>query len=80
MERAGAAEHLFIIGGASVYELFLPVVQRLSITWVDREVQGDTLFPVVDWSEWRLIASSATIMDVENRFPHRFVDYERGVP
>ena len=80
MERVGAADTVFIIGGARVYELFLPIAQRLAITWIDRDVAGDTLFPVVDWSEWRLIGSSATVSDAENRFPHRFVDYERRVP
>lgn len=43
----------FIAGGAAVYRLALPVADRLEITEVDAEPEGDTWFPAVDWSRWR---------------------------
>jgi len=80
LAKAGAANTVFVIGGASVYELFFPLAQRMFITWVERVVQGDTLFPVVDWGAWRVTESSSVIVDPENRYPHRFIDYERRAP
>jgi dihydrofolate reductase len=80
LETAGTDGPVFVIGGASVYDLFMHLTQRMFVTWVDREVAGDTLFPVVDWAAWRITESSPTVHDVENRFPHRFVDYERSSP
>jgi len=77
LDAAGGADTVFIIGGASVYALFLPVTHCLSVTWVDRDVVGDTLFPEVDWGAWRIVESSPTVRDPE--FPHRFVEYARNV-
>jgi len=80
LEAAGDTQTVFIIGGASVYALFLPVTDRLSVTWVDREVEGDTLFPAIDWDAWRVLESSPTLMDSAGLFPHRFVEYGRKTP
>ncbi len=72
---AGSGE-VFIIGGASVYELFLPIADRMYITHVDVEVEGDSYFPPVRWEEWRVL--SETRAEVSSGSPpHRFVDYER---
>jgi dihydrofolate reductase len=80
LEAAGSAETLFIIGGASVYQLFLPITDRLSVTWIDRDVEGDTLFPAVDWDAWRVLETSPAVMDSSGQFPHRFVEYGRKTP
>ena len=45
----------FIIGGRSIYELFLPVADRMEITRVHRYFPGDTFFPDVSWKEWNLV-------------------------
>lgn len=42
----------FVQGGAQVYAQALGRADGLSITWVDADPDGDTLFPDVDWSEW----------------------------
>jgi dihydrofolate reductase len=46
-------DEVFVVGGAQIYEEALPVADRLELTLVDQEPAGDTLFPAVDWSEWR---------------------------
>lgn len=45
-------EEVFVVGGAGVYEEALPVADRLALTFVEAEPDGDTFFPEVDWSEW----------------------------
>lgn len=48
---AGRGE-FFVAGGATIYARFLPLADRLILTWVDLEPDGDTYFPSIDWSDW----------------------------
>ena len=76
----GAAGEAFVIGGAAVYALFLPIAARMYITWVDAEVTGDTLFPEVAWDQWRAVRETGGAPAGPTVLPHRFVDYVRRVP
>jgi len=71
---------LFVIGGASVYAAFMPFADRLLITHVDADVDGDTAFPRIDPARWRLVGESAGTVDAANALPHRFAEYERIHP
>lgn len=48
-------EEIFIIGGRQIYEQFLPYVDRLYITVIDAEHDGDTYFPRFNLDDFRLI-------------------------
>jgi dihydrofolate reductase len=50
--RAQNAESVFIIGGSKVYQLALPLADKLFITKVHQQVNGDTRFPDYDRAEW----------------------------
>ena len=75
LDAAAGDQEAFVIGGASVYGLFLPGARRLYVTWIDVPVAGDTVFPGVDWSAWRVTREIAG--RAGDSLPHRFVDYER---
>lgn len=49
--RAGQPE-VFIIGGAAIYEMALPLADRIYLTEVDAEPEGDAYFPVIDTRAW----------------------------
>ena len=52
--RASAIdEEVFVVGGGELYAAALPRAERLLLTLVDQEPDGDTRFPHVDWGEWR---------------------------
>jgi dihydrofolate reductase len=54
LERASAIdEAVFVVGGGELYAAALPHAERLLLTLVDQEPDGDTTFPHVDWAEWR---------------------------
>jgi dihydrofolate reductase len=53
--REQGDDELFVVGGARVYEAALAVVDRLDLTLIEREYEGDAFFPEVDWSAWRRI-------------------------
>ncbi len=48
-------EEVFIIGGKQIYELFLPHADRLYITHIDEEYEGDTHFPPYDLKDYKKI-------------------------
>ncbi len=66
-------ERVYIIGGAQIYRLFLPVCDQLEITIIHRSYDGDTFFP-----EYRdEIGTVWKEMAREERSQLTFVDYQR---
>jgi dihydrofolate reductase len=54
LERGRAIdEEVFVVGGGELYAAALPHADRLLLTFVDLEPDGDTTFPDVDWDAWR---------------------------
>jgi dihydrofolate reductase len=51
---AGEDEVVYILGGGEIYRLALPMADRLDLTRIEAQVDGDTMFPDVDWSGWTL--------------------------
>ena len=45
-------EECFVIGGGMVYRQFMPLADKLYITWVHREYDADTFYPEIDPAEW----------------------------
>ena len=48
--------HVCIIGGAEIYELFLPLADRIELTEIDANPEGDASVPAFDMSIWEEIA------------------------
>ena len=60
---------LYIVGGSQVYKLFEPYVDKLIITQVQADVDGDTYFPRdFDYSKFSLTSSTVYEKDKENEF------------
>lgn len=74
---AGDVEELMIIGGASFYEQMLPVADRMYLTFVDMQVEGDAWFPAYDESEWRQVERHDHLPDDKNPCAYSFVIFER---
>lgn len=67
-------ERVFIGGGATVYKHFLPLADRMELTLVEGEYQGDTYFPPYE----HLIGSDYEITAADARDGFRFVTYTRN--
>lgn len=50
---------VFIIGGGQVYAEALPMADRIYLTRVDQEDEGDAFFPVIDLDQWRMTSCEA---------------------
>lgn len=44
----------FIIGGGEIYRQTLPIIDRLYITHIHRDYEGDTIFPIIDQVDFQL--------------------------
>jgi dihydrofolate reductase len=49
------SEDLYIIGGAEIYKQALPLAQKLYMTHVSGNFEGDAYFPEVDFSQWEKV-------------------------
>jgi len=53
-EKDGVDE-IFIIGGGQIYAATMPIIDRLYLTLVERDYEGDTRFPEINWDEWTIL-------------------------
>jgi len=80
LEAAVAAVHeredAFVIGGAQIYALALPVASRLYISEIERDFEGDAFFPEFDRSRWREVSRESRVLDGAGGFSYHFVAYD----
>lgn len=67
----------FIIGGGSIYKQFMPIADKLYITRVHKEFEGDTFYPEISDKEWELISKEDVNDDPQNDFKYSFETYIR---
>jgi dihydrofolate reductase len=77
LARAAGDDEAFIVGGADIYRLALPHADRLYMTLVLAEVEGDTKFPEIDWETWARTETESCEADADNEYPHLFYVFER---
>jgi len=75
---AGNVDEIMIVGGATLYAEALPVADRLYVTLVDAEIDGDACFPDFDMGAWKVIEESGMPADEKNRYDLRFLTLERA--
>jgi dihydrofolate reductase len=78
LRMVGEDSEVFFIGGAEIYRQALPLAGRLYLTRVNANVPGDTYFPPLDLSNWRLVEASHHAADDKNEFDHSFLVFERS--
>ena len=71
------AEEIMIIGGSGIYQMLLPQVNRMYLTFVEGEFAGDAWFPEYDESQWLEKTSVLHQADEKNAYDCRFVTLER---
>lgn len=70
-------EEIFVIGGAEIFKEILPFSDRLYITYIHHEFEGDTFFPPTNESEWKMISKEPGIKNEKNPYDYEFVVYEK---
>jgi dihydrofolate reductase len=76
IEKAIAAcpvnEDSFIIGGGEIYNLGLPLADKLEITKVHHSFEADTFFPKIDVKEWKEIQTEFNGTDDKHKFAYTY--------
>ncbi len=75
--RSYGEEELFVAGGASIYAVTLTDCDRVYLTRVHDDVDGDVLFPAVDWSLWDEVSRQEIPADERNEYATTFTVYDR---
>ncbi|WCP67510.1 type 3 dihydrofolate reductase [Vibrio tubiashii] len=77
LQVVGDVEEVMIIGGGTIYEACLPKANKLYVTHIEADIQGDTQFP--SWGdEFKETYSESYSADEKNAYDMRFVVLERN--
>lgn len=70
-------EELMVIGGAEIYQLFMPLSTQMNLTFIDANIPGDAFFPAWRAEEWEIVFQEKHAKDAQNPFAMTFVDFKR---
>ena len=73
LKAAKGNEEVMIIGGEQIFKLFLPIANRMYLTFIDEDFEGDAYFPDYNKNEWKEVKRE----EHENDYKYVFVDLER---
>ncbi|MCW3785102.1 dihydrofolate reductase [Plebeiibacterium sediminum] len=69
---------VFVIGGATIYEAFMPYTNRLYLTLIDQFFnEADTFFPEINYDQWDESYREEVVDDEQNDFNYTFLDLKR---
>jgi dihydrofolate reductase len=78
IELSKTKTETFVIGGSEIFKEILPFVDKLYITEIEEEFEGDTYFPNIPFEDWKLISREKGIQDEKNPYEFYFCVYERS--
>ncbi|HJW17604.1 MAG TPA: dihydrofolate reductase, partial [Flavisolibacter sp.] len=71
------AKEIFVIGGAEIFNSSFDKAQRIYLTRVHHQFEGDVYFPAVDAKDWMLTHNRFCHADEKNAWSHTFQVWER---
>ena len=77
LDLVGDDDEVFIAGGEAIYRLALPVADRIHLTRIHADFDGDTRFPDIEEAEWQVVLEEQHEQDEKNRYAYTFLVYER---
>lgn len=76
-EYEESEEENFVIGGATIYKLLMPKANKLYVTKINQEFEGDVYFPEIKADEWKIIEREKGLKDDKNPYDYEYVTYVR---
>jgi len=71
------SKEIFIIGGAEIFRSALPSADRIYLTLVHGNFDGDAFFPEMEQDEWKLVSNRDCESDEKNAYALSFQVWER---
>ncbi|PLR82747.1 MULTISPECIES: dihydrofolate reductase [Bacillus] len=73
----GQEEEFFVIGGSEIFKEIFTAADRLYLTQIHAEFDGDTYFPDLDLNEWELVSKEPGLKNEKNPYDYEFLIYHR---
>ena len=70
-------DEIVVIGGGYLFRETLMDINKLVLTRVDCEINGDIYYPKIDLSNWRLISSESFLKNIDNDYNFKVEVYEK---
>ena len=80
LARETGAGEVMVIGGAEIYAQALPRLDRLYLTEIDAEIDGDAHFPAIEPGVWREAARTNPVLDEASGLSYSFITLNRIGP
>ena len=77
MAETNGETEAFIIGGGEIYKQSVDLWDKLYLTEVDLDTEGDIFFPELDMTQWQLVSEEQHNKDEKNEFDYVFKVFER---
>lgn len=77
IESVKHVDEVMVIGGANIYQQFIPLADRLYLTKVSGKFEGDAWFPELDFSEWQQLEKEDHAADEKNECDYSFQVFDR---
>jgi len=77
LQTCESENEVFLIGGAELYQLALPLTDIIYLTRVHTIIDGDAYFPEINLDIFKLVHSDNHIADLRNDYGYTFLTYER---
>jgi len=70
-------DEIMLIGGGELFKQYLPKADKLYLTQIQADIDGDTFFPEINWSEWNIEFEEYRQADADNPYDCRFFILQR---
>ena len=70
-------EENFVIGGAMMYKTLMPYANKMYVTEIDEEFEGDAFFPEIEKDKWEITETKKGLKDDKNPYDYSYVTYVR---
>lgn len=70
-------EEVIVIGGSQIYRAALPQAQRIYLTEIHADFDGDAFFPEISRDEWKEVGRDKHFADSANPYDHTFIVLDR---
>jgi dihydrofolate reductase len=70
-------DEVFVIGGAEIFRELIPVVDRLYLTMIHDQFEGDTFFPEISFEDFELVLQEKGTRDEKNPYDYEFLIYHK---
>ena len=77
LEKAADDNQPFIIGGGEIYNLAIKIANRIELTRVHTDIEGDTYFPVIDHTLWEEVSRDKRLKDEKHDYDFTFIRYNK---